>query len=48
MTFPTADHVAIAIVVAARLTGENPLEVAVGGGLPGTEPRHGGADAGVS
>lgn len=31
MTFPTADHVAIAIVTAARLVGENPLEV-VGGG----------------
>lgn len=34
MTFPTADHVAIAIVTAARLVGENPLEVVGGGGAP--------------
>lgn len=32
MTFPSARHVALAIVTAARLTGENPLEV-VGGGI---------------
>lgn len=31
MTFPSADHVALAIVTAARLVGEDPLEV-VGGG----------------
>lgn len=31
MTFPTADHVAVAVVTAARLVGESPLDV-VGGG----------------
>lgn len=31
MTFPSADHIAVAIVTAARAASENPLEV-VGGG----------------
>ena len=32
MIFPSADHVAVAIVTAALLTSENPLEVVGGGG----------------
>lgn len=33
MTFPSADHIAVAIVTAARAASENPLEV-VGGASP--------------
>lgn len=48
MTFPTADHVAIAIVAAARLVGEDPLEVVGGGALACQTYRDGGARDRVS
>lgn len=34
MTFPSADHIAVAIVTAARAASENPLEVVGGGASP--------------
>ena len=49
MTFPTADHVAIGTVPAARRVGEGPLEVVGGGGALACQTyRDGGARDRVS